>query len=72
MWLPKGAFALDPRGELYTEATIMERLSMRNFMDDLRSNGIDTGGPSALSRKDRQTFANKLDRFLTQWLNTGP
>ncbi|MDD3618436.1 MAG: YaiI/YqxD family protein, partial [Desulfobulbaceae bacterium] len=61
----KGAFALNPRGELYTEETIMERLSMRNFMDDLRSTGIDTGGPSALSPKDRQTFANNLDRFLT-------
>lgn len=64
----KGAFALNPRGELYTEATIRERLSMRNFMDDLRSSGIDTGGPSALSQKDRQAFANNLDRFLTQWL----
>ncbi|MCK9264134.1 MAG: YaiI/YqxD family protein [Deltaproteobacteria bacterium] len=63
----KGAFALNPRGELYTEETIRERLSMRNFMDDLRSTGIDTGGPSALSPKDRQTFANNLDRFLTRW-----
>jgi uncharacterized protein YaiI (UPF0178 family) len=63
----KGAFALNPRGELYTEATISERLSMRNFMDDLRGSGIDTGGPSALNQKDRQTFANNLDRFLTQW-----
>lgn len=68
----KGAFALNPRGELYTEETIRERLSMRNFMDDLRSTGIDTGGPSALSPKDRQIFANNLDRFLTRWLNTGP
>jgi uncharacterized protein YaiI (UPF0178 family) len=63
----KGAFALNPRGELYTEATISERLSMRNFMDDLRGSGIDTGGPSALNQKDRQAFANNLDRFLTQW-----
>jgi uncharacterized protein len=68
----KGAFALNPRGELYTEETIKERLSMRNFMDDLRGSGIDTGGPAALNRKDRQTFANNLDRFLTRWLNTGP
>lgn len=66
----RGAFALNPRGELYTEATIRERLSMRNFMDDLRSSGIDTGGPSALGQKDRQAFANNLDRFLTQWLTT--
>ena len=66
----KGAFALNPRGELYTEATIRERLSMRNFMSDLRGNGIDTGGPSAMNAKDRQAFANNLDRFLTQWLHT--
>lgn len=65
----KGAFALNPRGEIYTEETIAERLSMRNFMDDLRSSGIDTGGPSVLNQKDRQAFANSLDRFLTQWLN---
>ena len=63
----KGAFALNPRGELYTEETIRERLSMRNFMDNLRSNGIDTGGPPALNQKDRQAFANNLDRFLAQW-----
>ncbi|MFZ5798811.1 MAG: YaiI/YqxD family protein [Desulfobulbus sp.] len=67
----RGAFALNPRGELYTEATVRERLSMRNFMDDLRAGGIDTGGPAALNRKDRQNFANNLDRFLTQWYNTG-
>lgn len=63
----RGAFALNPRGELYTEETIRERLSMRNFMDDLRGSGIDTGGPSAFNQKDRQIFANNLDRFLTQW-----
>lgn len=66
----KGCFALNPRGEMYTSETIQERLSMRNFMDDLRSTGVDTGGPAALSKKDRQTFANKLDSFLSQWLNT--
>jgi uncharacterized protein YaiI (UPF0178 family) len=64
----KGAFALNPRGELYTKETIAERLSMRNFMDDLRSSGIHTGGPSAMNQKDKQVFANNLDRFLTQWL----
>lgn len=66
----KGCFALNPRGEMYTSETIQERLSMRNFMDDLRNTGVDTGGPAALSKKDRQTFANKLDSFLSQWLNT--
>ena len=66
----KGGYALNPRGELYTEETIKEKLSMRNFMDDLRSNGIDTGGPASLSRKDRQAFASKLDFFLAQRLRT--
>lgn len=66
----KGCFALNPRGEMYTSETIQERLSMRNFMDDLRSTGVDTGGPAVLSKKDRQTFANKLDSFLSQWRNT--
>lgn len=64
----KGAFALNPRGELYTGETIRERLSMRNFMDELRASGIDAGGPSSLSPKDRQMFANNLDRFLARRL----
>jgi len=60
----KGGFALNPRGELYTTDTIRERLSMRDFMDSLRASGVETGGPSAFSQRDRQTFANALDRFL--------
>jgi uncharacterized protein len=62
----KGAVALNPRGELYSAANIRERLSLRNFMDELRSGGVDTGGPPALSPRDIQTFANQLDRFLTK------
>jgi len=60
----KGGSALNPRGELYTEDTIRQRLSMRNFLDELRSTGVNTGGPSALSLADRQAFANALDRWL--------
>lgn len=60
------AHALNPRGELYTENNIKERLMMRDFMSDLRSSGIQTGGPAALNQKDRQTFANALDRFLAR------
>ena len=56
--------ALDPRGELYSEDNIRQRLTLRNFMEELRSSGVDTGGPSSLSQKDRQAFANQLDRFL--------
>lgn len=60
----KGAHALNPRGELYTDETIGERLTMRNFMDELRGSGIETGGPSPISPRHRQSFANQLDRFL--------
>ena len=63
--IEKGGHALNPRGEFYSEENIRERLSMRNFMDELRSNGIETGGPPALGPKDKQAFANQLDRFLT-------
>jgi len=59
-----GGHALDPRGDFFSVENIRERLSVRNFMDDLRSNGIETGGPSAYGAKDKQIFANKLDRFL--------
>ncbi len=64
--IERGAHALNPRGELYTTATIRERLSMRNFMEELRSAGIETGGPSSFSQSDRQVFANQLDRFLAK------
>ena len=62
----KGATALNPRGELYTEDNIARRLTMRNFMEELRSTGEITGGPSAISQSDRQRFANELDRYLSR------
>ncbi|TCV93233.1 hypothetical protein EC912_10593 [Luteibacter rhizovicinus] len=64
--LEKGALALNPRGELYTAETISQRLSMRNFMDELRGSGVDTGGPPVFHARDRQAFANQLDRWLAQ------
>ena len=64
--LKKGGHALNPRGELYTKDNIQERLTMRNFLGELRNTGVMTGGPSALSHGDRQAFANQLDRFLTR------
>ncbi|HZW26267.1 MAG TPA: YaiI/YqxD family protein [Gallionella sp.] len=64
--IEKGGHALNPRGELYTKDTIRERLTMRDFMDVLRSSGVETGGPSALNQSDRQAFANQLDRFLAR------
>ena len=62
-------FALNPRGEFYTKDNVRHRLSIRNFMDDLRSSGVDTGGPAAFGQKDRQTFANELDKFLLKFVN---
>ena len=62
----RGGHALNPRGEYYSKENIEERLTMRNFMDELRETGVNTGGPAALSQKDRQAFANGLDRFLAR------
>ncbi len=62
----RGGHALNPRGEMYTTANIRERLAMRNFMEELRSAGVDTGGPAAFGQADRQAFANQLDRFLAK------
>ena len=64
--IEKGAHALNPRGEFYTPDSIKERLTMRNFMDTLRSSGVETGGPPAFSQSDRQAFARELDRFLAR------
>ena len=64
--IEKGAYVLSPRGELYSTDNIRARLSMRDFMESLRSSGVDTGGPPALSQSDRQAFANHLDRFLSK------
>jgi hypothetical protein len=61
-----GALALHPRGELYTADTIAQRLSLRNFMDELRGAGVDTGGPAAFHARDRQAFANQLDAWLAR------
>ena len=64
--LERGAHALNPRGEMYTAANIAERLSMRNFLEELRSSGVQTGGPATFSQADRQAFGAALDRFLAR------
>jgi uncharacterized protein YaiI (UPF0178 family) len=64
--IEKGALALNPRGQLYTENDIQQRLSMRNFMEELRSTGQISGGPPAISQSDRREFANQLDRLLAK------
>lgn len=62
----KGALVLDPRGDVMDAGNIQERLSMRNFMEELRGSGVETGGPSAFSAADRQAFASKLDGLLAK------
>jgi uncharacterized protein YaiI (UPF0178 family) len=62
--IDKQAFALNPRGEFYSAENIRQVLDMRNFMDSLRSSGVETGGPPAFNHGDRQNFANQLDRFI--------
>lgn len=62
----KGAHALNPRGELYTEGNIKERLAMRNLMDELRGNGVDISGPAVFNLADRQMFAAALDKFIAK------
>lgn len=64
--IEKGALALNPRGELYTTDNIRQKLTMRDFMEDLRSSGIHTGGPDTLSAADKQAFANSLDKWLVR------
>ncbi len=64
--IEKGAHALNPRGELYTIDSIKQRLNMRDFMDTMRASGVNTGGQSPLNQRDRQQFANNLDRLLAK------
>ena len=64
--IEKGADALSPRGERFTADNIRGRLNMRDFMDTMRASGMQTGGPPALNQRDRQLFANQLDRWLAK------
>ena len=64
--VPKGVVVLDPRGEEYTTESIGERLSVRNFMDGLRGSGVETGGHAVWGAREKQAFANALDRALTR------
>ena len=64
--VPMGVVVIDPRGEEYTVESIGERLSVRNFMDGLRSTGVETGGHAAYGPREKQAFANTLDRALTR------
>ena len=66
--LSKNALALNNRGEEYDKSSIKQILGMRDFMETMRSSGEHTGGPKAFSHRDKQNFANALDRLLTQGL----
>jgi uncharacterized protein len=68
----KGAVALDPRGELYTEENVGERLAMRNLMQELRTDGLVQGGPGQFSQTDRKRFASSMDRLLTRMARQQP
>ena len=66
--IEKGGHALSPRGEMHTKENIGARLNMRDFLDTMRSSGVEmSGGPAAFSQRDKQEFANQLDRFLTKF-----
>ncbi|GAB3475900.1 YaiI/YqxD family protein [Marinomonas epiphytica] len=64
--IEKGAIAINPRGELYTRENIRQRLNMRDFMEELRSSGVQTSGPASFSQQDRMAFANTLDKLLAK------
>ncbi len=64
--IDKQALALNPRGQLFTKENIKARLNMRDFMETLRSSGIQSGGPATLGNQDKQAFANQLDKWLAK------
>lgn len=64
--IEKGAAVVTPRGERYTKETIRQRLNLRDFMETMRASGVQTGGPAALSARDRKAFADQLDRWLAR------
>jgi uncharacterized protein len=64
--IARGAHALNPRGEFYTPDNIRERLELRNYLDQLRGSGVQTGGPAPIDHSDRKRFADQLDRFLAK------
>lgn len=68
----KGLVVVNPRGEEYTPDNVRQRLNMRDFMEALRSSGINAGGPAPYSPQDRQSFANALDRLLARARPTKP
>ena len=62
--IEKGGIAINPRGEIYTESNIKARLHLRDFMDTLRGAGVQTGGPSPISERDKREFSSSLDQTI--------
>ena len=65
--ISKGCLALSPRGDLFSKENIKSRLNMRDFMETMRSSGVQTQGPAAMDAKDKQQFANQLDQWLHKY-----
>ena len=62
--IDKQAQVLTPRGEVLSKANIKSRLNIRDFMDTMRSSGVQTGGPPPMSTTEKQTFSNALDKWV--------
>ena len=69
--LTKGGLALSPRGEMFSSNTIKSKLTMRDFMDTMRSSGIHSGGPAQMGEPEKRRFANALDSYLARVNNRG-
>ncbi|MBT6337798.1 MAG: YaiI/YqxD family protein [Desulfobacula sp.] len=63
--LEKEAYALNPRGHLYSNESIQEQLRIRELKESLRDSGIDTGGPAVMNQKNTSKFANHLNKWLS-------
>jgi len=64
--IAKGGTVIDPRGEQFSTENIQERLALRNFMEQQRAAGVQTGGPAPFSARDQKAFADRLDRLLAR------
>ncbi|MEK8081520.1 MULTISPECIES: YaiI/YqxD family protein [unclassified Pseudomonas] len=62
----KGVAALDPRGREFDERNMGDKLAVRNLFTELREQGQVGGGQPPYGERDKQAFANALDRILTR------
>lgn len=64
----KRVHVISPRGQVFDASNVRQKLVMRDFMEEMRGSGLVSGGPSTYGAKEKQAFANALDRILTQHL----